>query len=68
MKKKIFLITLASVIVVSVHLAEAQQPKKVPRLGYFASTDPAGESARSEGIRLALRERGYIEAQNVPVR
>ena len=27
--------------------------------------DPASESARSEAIRLALRERGYIEGQNI---
>ena len=44
---------------------EAQQPKKVPRIGYLSATDPATESSRSEGIRLALRERGYIEGQNI---
>ena len=46
-------------------LAEAQQPTKVPRLGYLSNSDPASESARSEAIRLALRERGYIEGQNI---
>jgi ABC-type uncharacterized transport system substrate-binding protein len=46
-------------------IAEAQQPKKVPRLGYLSSTDAATESARAEAIRLALRERGYIEGQNI---
>ena len=46
-------------------LAEAQQPKKVPRIGYLSNTDPARESARSEAIRLALRERGYIEGENI---
>ena len=45
--------------------AEAQQPKKVPRIGYLSSVDPARESARSEAIRLALRELGYIEGQNI---
>jgi putative ABC transport system substrate-binding protein len=45
--------------------ARAQQPKKVPRIGYLSSFDPAGESARAEAIRLALRERGYIEGQNI---
>jgi len=45
--------------------AEAQQPKKVTRLGYLSSFDPATESARSEAIRLALREFGYIEGQNI---
>ena len=45
--------------------AEAQQPKKVPRIGYLSNSDPATESARSEAIRLALRERGYTEGQNI---
>ncbi|HEV8340954.1 MAG TPA: ABC transporter substrate binding protein [Candidatus Binatia bacterium] len=48
-------------------IADAQQPKKVPRLGYLSSFDPAGEFARSEGIRLALRERGHIEGQNITI-
>ena len=47
--------------------AEAQQPKKVPRIGYLSSGDPASDSARSEAIRLALRERGYVEGQNIAI-
>jgi putative ABC transport system substrate-binding protein len=46
-------------------VAQAQQPKKVARIGYLSSGDPAGDSAGSEGIRLALRERGYLEGQNI---
>jgi putative tryptophan/tyrosine transport system substrate-binding protein len=46
---------------------EAQQPKKVSRLGYLSSYDPATDSARSEGVRLALRELGYIEGQNIAI-
>src|SRR5262245_33499060 len=45
--------------------AEAQQPKKVPRIGYISSYDPATESNRAEVIRLALRELGYVEGQNI---
>jgi putative ABC transport system substrate-binding protein len=45
--------------------AEAQQPKKVPRIGYLSSFDPATDSTRSEAIRLALRELGYIEGQSI---
>jgi ABC-type uncharacterized transport system substrate-binding protein len=45
--------------------ADAQQPKKVPRIGYLSTTDPNTESSRAEGIRLALRERGYVEGQNI---
>jgi putative tryptophan/tyrosine transport system substrate-binding protein len=48
-------------------IAEAQQPKKVPRIGYLSSGDPADDSAGSEGIRLALRELGYIEGQNIAI-
>ena len=47
--------------------AWAQQPKKVPRIGYLSGQDPATESARSEAIRLALRELGYIEGQNIAI-
>ena len=48
-------------------IAEAQQPKKVPRIGYLSSCDPATESTRAEAIRLALRELGYIEGQNIAI-
>ena len=47
--------------------ASAQQAKKIHRIGYLASIDPARESARAEAIRLALRERGYIEGQNIAI-
>ncbi len=47
--------------------ARAQQPKKVSRIGYLSNTDAATDSARAEGIRLALRELGYIEGQNIAI-
>jgi len=48
-------------------IAEAQQPKKVFRIGYLSAADPARDSARSEGIRLALRELGYVEGKNISI-
>src|SRR5437016_3856876 len=45
--------------------AQAQQPKKVPRIGYLSPSDAATDSTRAEAIRLALRELGYIEGQNI---
>jgi len=48
-------------------IAEAQQPKKVSRLGYLSPVDAATDSPRAEGIRLALRELGYIEGQNIAI-
>ena len=67
MKAKILVYALPALIFTIIHLAEAQQPKKVPRIGYLSSGDPTSESPRSEGIRLALRERGYIEGQNIAI-
>ena len=45
--------------------AEAQQPKNIIRIGYVVAADPATDSARSEAVRVALRELGYVEGQNV---
>src|SRR5688572_11960046 len=47
--------------------AQVQQPKEVFRIGYLSNTDAATDSARAEGIRLALRELGYIEGQNIAI-
>ena len=65
MKKKITVLALCAMLLALCHPAEAQQPKKVPRIGYLAGADPARESARAAAIRLALRELGYIEGQNI---
>jgi hypothetical protein len=64
-KSLLALSVIAFVLVVAGAVASAQQPKKVPRIGYLSASDPAGESVRSEPIRLALRELGYIEGQNI---
>jgi putative ABC transport system substrate-binding protein len=61
----------ASSILVSVMLlvvpvgAQAQQLKKLHRIGYLATTDASRDSTRAEAIRLGLRELGYIEGQNI---
>ena len=47
--------------------AGAQEPKNVPRIAYLSSSNPAKESTRAETIRLALRELGYIEGQNIAI-
>jgi putative ABC transport system substrate-binding protein len=65
MKKKIAVFALSALLFALCSSAQAQQSKKVPRIGYLALNEPARESARAEAIRLALRERGYIEGQNI---
>jgi putative ABC transport system substrate-binding protein len=59
----LFVVVLLAVAVI----AGAQQPKKVPRIGYLSSFDPVTDSARTEAIRLALRELGYIEGQSIVI-
>jgi hypothetical protein len=54
MSGKIFVWLLTTVLLGTVS-AEAQQPKRVPRIGYLATLEPASESARSEAIRLLAR-------------
>ncbi len=65
MSKKLFCLAVGAMLFALCSSAEAQQPKKVPRIGYLSSPDATRESARSEAIRLALRELGYIEGQNI---
>jgi ABC-type uncharacterized transport system substrate-binding protein len=66
-RKTIIVVWLVGLALASVRLAEARQPKGVPRIGYLSSSNAATESTGSEAIRLALRERGYIEGQNIAI-
>jgi putative ABC transport system substrate-binding protein len=65
--KLVGIVAIALTFVFGGAVAQAQQPKKVPRIGYLVAGDAASDSARSEAIRLALRERGYIEGQNIAI-
>ena len=64
MHKKITRRAFCSMLLALPFPARAQQPKKVHRIGYLSNGDPATDT-RAEAIRLALRERGYIEGQNI---
>jgi putative ABC transport system substrate-binding protein len=57
-----------SVIIAFVILAaavEAQQPTKIPRIGFLSSLSPANVSARMDTFRQGLRELGYVEGKNI---
>ena len=47
--------------------AEAQQPTKVPRIGFLAAPSPSFYSARVDGFRQGLHELGYIEGKNIVI-
>ena len=66
-KAGVLSILIALVLLAVAVIAEAQEPKRVPRIIYLSPLSPSSESIRSEAIRLALRELGYIEGQNIAI-
>lgn len=65
MTKKIIIFLLVNAILASVQLAEAQQAKKIHRIGFLASS--AGERLKSRlaAFQQRLRELGYVQGQNI---
>jgi putative ABC transport system substrate-binding protein len=47
--------------------ADAQQPAKIPRIGYLLANFPTTSPARREAFRQGLRELGYVEGKNIVV-
>jgi putative tryptophan/tyrosine transport system substrate-binding protein len=47
--------------------AEAQQPTKVPRIGYLAANFPSTNLARIEAFRQGLRDLGYVEGKSIVI-
>src|SRR5215467_2016081 len=45
--------------------AEAQQARKVPRIGYLTATSLSSNVARIDAFRQGLRELGYVEGKNI---
>jgi putative tryptophan/tyrosine transport system substrate-binding protein len=66
-KQRIFAVALCAMLFALFSPADAQQPKKVPRIGYLSSFDPASDAGRAEPLWLALRELGYVEGQNIAI-
>jgi putative ABC transport system substrate-binding protein len=62
MSGKIFVWLLATLLLTTTFSAQAQQPKKLPRIGYLAG-DP--HSPSHEAFRQGLRDLGYVEGQSI---
>ena len=63
MKRKIAVLTFSALLFALCRPVEAQQPKKVPRIGFLGlATKP---SPLEESFLQALRNLGYIDGQNV---
>ncbi len=59
----LFVVPLLAVAVIT----EAQQPKKVARIGFLAAVSHSANSARFEAFRQGLRELGYVEDKNIVI-
>jgi putative ABC transport system substrate-binding protein len=58
---------LTGLIAASIHLADAQQATKIPRIGYLTIAALSSSAARVEAFRQGLRELGYIEGKNIAI-
>ena len=67
MAKKIYRIALCTMLIALSLSAEAQQPAKIPRIGYLTASALSAQSARIEAFRQGLRELGYVEGKNIVI-
>jgi putative ABC transport system substrate-binding protein len=62
-----FLVLVGALLFVLSGSADAQQPAKIPRIGFLSSLSPAVVSDRMEAFRQGLRELGYAEGKNIVI-
>ena len=63
--KTIILLGLCSLLLALCSAVDAQQPTKIPRIGYLSTVSPAVNATRIEALRQGLRELGYVEGKNI---
>ena len=61
------IVALAVILAICGARAGAQQPTKVPRIGYLTVESPSAFSTRAEAFRLGLRELGYVDGKNIVI-
>jgi putative ABC transport system substrate-binding protein len=67
MKRKINVLALCAVLFAVSFSVSAQQPKKIPRIGYLSGGSASSDAPRTEAFRQGLRQLGYIEGTNILV-
>jgi putative tryptophan/tyrosine transport system substrate-binding protein len=65
MVRKAILVWLIALALVPFHFAEAQQLKKIARIGLLFQSSPSFTSPQIDALRQELRELGYVEGRNV---
>ena len=66
-KRTILRFCLLITVLLITGLVEAQQPAKVPRVGFLTGAPLSSQSARNEAFRQGLRELGYVEGKNIVI-
>ena len=61
MRRRTFAFVLGTFFLTTFHLAQAQQPTKIARIGYLSAGDPVSRVYRIEAFRQGLKELGYVE-------
>ena len=67
MSKKMICLALSALLFALSVSAEAQQPTKIPRIGWLTGTSPSAIPARTEAFRQGLRELRYVEGGNIVI-
>jgi putative tryptophan/tyrosine transport system substrate-binding protein len=65
MRKTVIGFTLSTLLFALSFPAEAQQSKKIPRIGLLYSVSASSGAPRNEAFRQGLRELGYVEGSNI---
>jgi ABC-type uncharacterized transport system substrate-binding protein len=65
MKGKIINLALCAMLFALCFPANAQQPKKVARIGYLSGNSSSADSPRVEAFRQGLRALAYVEGKNI---
>jgi len=65
--KTVHCLALGAMLLALCMSVEAQQPKKIPRIGFLMPGSRADYAVRIEAFQNGLRELGYIEGQNIAI-
>ena len=65
--RRVFLGTLTGGVLAAARIVEAQQTEKVYRIGYLGPSSATAVSRFTEAFRQGLRERGWVEGQNIVI-
>jgi putative tryptophan/tyrosine transport system substrate-binding protein len=55
----------AVILLAVVVIAEAQQPGKIPRIGFLSAQSESRSAERAEAFRQGLRDLGYVTGKNI---